>query len=159
MGVAHIGGLAVHVPQDQIGGFPSHAGEGGEILHIVGDLPTESLQKLLGTGHQILGFSIVEPTGVDVFAYLPGVRRGEGFQRGKPGEQRRCHQIHPGVGALGGQPHGEKQLIIFLILQRTQPLRVQLLQFFDDPQGGRLVPHGAPPMYKNGVILSRILWE
>ena len=63
------------------------------------------------------------------------------------------------VGALGGQPHSEKQLVVLLVLQRTQPLRVQLLQFFDDPQGGRLVPHGAPPMYKNGVILSRILWE
>ena len=94
-----------------------------------------------------------------MFAYLPGVRCGEGFQRGKPGEQRRGHQIHPGVGALGGQPHSEKQLVVLLVLQRTQPLRVQLLQFFDDPQGGRLVPHGAPPMYKNGVILSRILWE
>ena len=123
VGVADIGGLAEHVPQNQIGGLSPHAGEGGEFLHGAGNLAAVPLHQLLGAGHDIPGLSVVEAAGVDVFARPRlGSASAKALQRREAGVTAPgVTMIDPRVGALGGQPHGEEQLVILLILQGAQP--------------------------------------
>ncbi len=53
--------------------------------------------------------------------------------------------FHAGVGALGGQPHGEKQLVVLSVVQRTQGVRVQLFQRVYDGGDLRLRLHTTSP--------------
>ena len=116
VGVADIGGLAEHVPQNQIGGLAPHAGKAGQFLHGAGDSAAVFIHQLLGTGHDVPGLAVVKAAGVDVFAHLRRIRLGKALQRGEAGVQRRGHLVHPLVCALGGHAHREQQLVVLFIL-------------------------------------------
>ena len=84
-------------------------------------------QKLLGAGHQVSGFAVKEPAGVDVLADFLGVGLREALQRGEPLKQGGGHLVHPLVGALGGQAHGEQQFVILFVLQRAERVGINAL--------------------------------
>lgn len=137
VGVADVALLPVDVAQNEIGGLAAHAGQRQQIVHVVGDFAAEPRQQLLGGGNDIPGLGPPEAAGLDVPAHLVHIGGGEGLQRRVAGEQRRCYQIHPGVGTLGRQPHGKQQLVVFAVVQRAGRVGVQLLQRRDD--GGDLL--------------------
>ena len=62
--------------------------------------------------------------------FIAGV--GERLERRELCVQRGGDHVHTRVGALGGEPYGEKQFIILLVLQRAQGVGVELLQRLDD---------------------------
>ena len=145
VGVADVARLAVHVPQDQVGGFAAHAGQPQQVLHIVRHPAAEIRQQHLRRGHDIPGLGPPEAAGLDICTYLVHIGGGKGLQRGIAGKQRRRHQIDPRVGALRRQTHGEQQLIVLLIVQRTQRVRVQRLQRRDNGADLFLRLHATSP--------------
>ena len=44
----------------------------------------------------------------------------------------RGDEIDPGIGALGGKPHGDHQFVIFAIVQGAQGVGITLLQNVND---------------------------
>ena len=64
--------------------------------------------------------------------HIGNIRACHVFQGGIGSEQRGSHQIDPGIGALGGQPHGDHQLVILLIVQGAYGLRVSRFQYLND---------------------------
>ena len=137
VGVAHIAVGAVDIAQDQVGGLAAYAGQGEKVIHVVRHPAAEALHQHLRCGHDIAGFGAPEAAGMDIGAHLVHIGGGEGLQRGVAGEQGGRDQIHAGIGTLGGQTDGEQKLVILLIVQRAQRVRVQLLQRRDD--GGDLL--------------------
>ncbi len=59
-------GYAIGVVEDDVGGFPSHAGQFEEFRHGLGDLAVEFLHEELAAGFEVFGFVVVEAGGVDV---------------------------------------------------------------------------------------------
>ena len=100
VGVADISRLMIDVTQNQIGGFAADAGEGGLFLLGTGNFAAVLFQQLLGTGNQILGLGVVEPTGMDISSDFFRVCLGEAFQRREAFEQCGGHQIDSGIRAL-----------------------------------------------------------
>ena len=116
VGVADIALLPIDIAQHQIGGLAPHTGQGQQILHIVRHPAAEPLQQLLRRAHDVPGLGSPESTGVDILPHLVHIGGGKGLQRGVTGKQRWRHQIHPRVGALGRQPHGEQQLVVLAVV-------------------------------------------
>ena len=69
---------------------------------------------------------------MDILPHLLLAGLGERSEGGKTGKKRRRNKVYPGVGALGGEPHGEEQLIVLFIVQRAESGRVQALQLGND---------------------------
>ena len=143
VGVADVPFLAVHVPQNQVGSLPPHAGEPQQVLHVVGDLPAELRQQHPAGGDNVPRLGPPEAGGVDDLPHLLLAGLRQGLEGGEAAVEHRGHQVHPGVGALGGQAHGEQQLIGLLRVegQGALRLRVQALQFLNDGVNILLVFH------------------
>jgi hypothetical protein len=47
-------------------------------------------------------------------------------------KEGRSHKIHPGIGALGRQAHGDHQFVIFFVVQCTGGITVALLHNMDN---------------------------
>ena len=137
VGVADVALLSVDITQDEVSGLAAHAGQGQQVLHIVGYLAAEPRQQLLGGGHDVPGLGPPEAAGLDVPAHLVHIGGGEGLQRGVACKQSRCHQIHPGVRTLRRQTYGKQQLVVLAVIQGAGRVGVQLLQCRDD--GGDLL--------------------
>ena len=142
MGVADHGGLMVNISQQQIGRFPAHAGQLQKVVHIVRHFPVKVAAEHLTGQHNVTGLMAVETAGPDIFLHFGNVRVGEIVQGGEPLKQRRGDQIHPRVGTLGRQPHGNHQFIILLIVQCTQGIGVGDFQCFDDASHPFIHSHG-----------------
>ena len=133
MGVSHHhAGFVEDVPLNQVGGFPAHTGEFQQILHGPGDPAAEVGQQHLGAAYQIPALSVVEAAGVDVLGYLGGVRCRKGLQRGEAGEESGGDLVDPGIGTLGGEPDGEQQFVVFLILQGADAVGIEIFQPVDN---------------------------
>ncbi len=124
----HHAGGAVHIPQNQVGRLAAHSGQAQQILHGVGHPAAVLAEQHLGAQHHVTAFRPEKAAGVDVLAHLVNVRLGKALQGGEPRVQGGGDLVHPLVGALGGQAHGEQQLIVLLILQGAEGIGVQLLQ-------------------------------
>lgn len=144
VGVAdHAAGHAVNVAQQQIGGLAAHAGEPQQFLHGAGDLSAVVGQEHLAGQHDVPGLVLIKSAGADQLLHPLDGGAGHGLQSGELCEQGRCHLIDPCVGTLGGQPHGDHQLVIFFVVQGALALRVALLQKVDD--GLNFFLHNALP--------------
>ncbi len=132
MRVADVALLAEDIPQDEVGGFAAHTREADQFLHSAGDFAAEVIDQPLGAANDVPGLAVEEPAGVDVLAHFRRVRLCEALQGGETGVQRRCYLIYPGIGALGGEPHSEEQLVIFFVLQGTKGVRIDAFQRFND---------------------------
>ena len=146
VGHHHAGGV-VHVPQNQVGGLPPHAGELQQVLHGVGDPPAIIPNQHLGGQNDVLGLGPEKAGGVDVLLHLGDLGVCQRLQGGEPGIQRRGHLVHPLVGTLGGQPDGKQELIVLFIVQGADAVRVEHLQLLyngADILGGLV--HGGSPL-------------
>ena len=122
----------VHVPQDQVGRLPAHPGQLQQLLHGVRHPPSVVPQKHLGGQHDVLRLGPEKAGGVDVPLHLRDVRLRQRLQGRESGIEGRCHLVHPLIGALSRQTHREQQLIVLSVIQRADPIRVELLQPIDN---------------------------
>ena len=56
----------------------------------------------------------------------------QGLQGGEAGEEGGGHLIDPLIGALGGEAGGKEKLIVLLVLQGTDTIRVQVFECLDN---------------------------
>ena len=117
----------VQVAQQQIGGFPPHAGKAQQLLHGAGNFSAVVRQQHLTGKDDIPRLVLVEAAGADVVFHIR-----HGFQRGVGGKEGRGHQIHTGVGTLGGEPHGDHQLVVLRVVQGAGRVVVALLEDIND---------------------------
>ena len=73
---------------------------------------------------------------MDVLLHLRHIRLGQRLQGGEPCKEGRRYLVDPLVGALRRQPHGEEQLVVLLIFQRADSLRVEPLELLHNGQHG-----------------------
>ena len=66
--------------------------------------------------------------GADVLLHLVHVGPGQGLQGGEAGKQGGGDLVDPLVGTLGGQTHGEEQLVVLAVVQRADSLGIGLLE-------------------------------
>ena len=152
VGVGHHGGLAVYVPQHQVGGLAAHPGQLQQVLHVVGDFAAKLLFDHPAGAQNVLGLGPPEPAGVDE---LPDLLLGaltEGLQGGEAGKQCGGHQVYPGVGALGREPHGDEKLQGVGVVQGADGVGVFMLQGLDRLQGQLFFRHGGRsfPGFRHG---------
>ena len=69
---------------------------------------------------------------MDVGLHVGRLCLRQGLQGGEAGEEGGGHLIDPLIGALGGEAGGKEQLIVLLVLQGTDAIRVQFFQPVDD---------------------------
>ena len=128
MGIAnHAAGNPIEIAQQQIGGFPAHAGKPEQLLHGARDLAMKFGKQHLTGQHNVPGLVLIEAAGADIVFHIGNVRVCHGLQRGVGGKQGRGDLIDPGVGALGGQPDGDHQLIVLFVVQGAQGIGIALL--------------------------------
>ena len=133
MGVAdHAARHGIQITQQQIGGFSAHTGNFEKLLHGAGNLSAVVTQQHLAAQNDVPCLVLIETAGVYQFLHMSDISPRHGFQCWVGGEQGRGHQVHPCVGALGGQPHGNHQLVVLIIVQGTQGVWIALLQQFND---------------------------
>ena len=102
------------------------------------DIPPLTFPKLQPTDSE-------EADGADDVLDVLGIRGGKLRRTGIFAEQFRRDHVHARVGALRRQTHGEQQLIVLLIVQRTQRVRVQRLQRRDNGTDLFLRLHATSP--------------
>ncbi len=113
----HHAGHMEHIPQHQVGRLAAHSGQLQQLLHGAGDLSSVIPQQHLGGPHDVPGLGPEKASGVDVLFHLRHVGPGQVLQGGESGVQGGGDLVHPLVGALGRQTHGEQQLIVLFIIQ------------------------------------------
>ena len=133
MGVGHHhAGDVVDVPLDEVGRLASHPGQAQQVVHPGGHLPPVLLQQHPGGADDVPGLAVVKAAGADELLHLLHRALCEGLQGGEPGVEGGGDLVHPFVGALGGQPHGEEQLIVLLVSQGADAVGVAPLQSLHD---------------------------
>ena len=128
----HHPGHVEHVPQHQVGCLAAHTGQLQELLHGARHLAAVVPQEHLGGQDDVPGLGPEEAGGMYVLLHLGHVRLSQGLQGGEPGKQGGGDFVHPLVGALGRQAHGEQQLIVLLIFQGAQAVGVERFQRVDN---------------------------
>lgn len=122
----------IQVAQQQIGGFPPHAGQAQQLLHGAGNFSAVVRQQHLTGEDDIPRLVLVKAAGADVVFHIGDIRRRHGFQGGVGGKESGGHQIHPGVGTLGGEPDGDHQLIVLRVVQGAGRIVVALFENIND---------------------------
>ena len=144
VGIAdYAAGDLVDISKQQIRRFPTYTGQPQQLLHGAGDLSTVVAEQHLAGQHNIPGLVLVEAAGADIVLYIFNGGRRHGFQGWIGCKQGRGHQIHPGIGALGRQPHGDHQLIVLFVLQRADRVWVGVFQSGNDTADTFLQFHGS----------------
>ena len=133
MGVRHHNARDMKdVALNEIGRLPPYAGQAQQVLHLTGDLSVVFRKQHLGALHHVPALAPEKAAGVDVLPHLLRIRLGKGLEGWKTPVEGRRHLVHPLVRTLGGEPDGKEQLIVLLILQGAQGVRIALLQCVND---------------------------
>jgi len=98
------------IAEDDIGGLASDPGEGDQLGHRLRHLPVMALDHGPGATDQAGGLAAKKPGGADQCLDLLGRSRGQAGGVGKPGEQRRGHQVDARVRTLRRKDGGDQQL-------------------------------------------------
>ena len=117
-----------HVSQHQVGRLAAYPWQLQQLLHGAGDLPSVIPQQHLGCQHDVPGLGPEKAGGMDVLLHLSHIGPGQVLQGWEAGIQGGGDLVHPLVGALGRQTHGEQQLIVLFIVQGANPVGVERLQ-------------------------------
>ncbi len=133
VGVADHPRLSVYVTQQEIGDLPPYPGQSKQGFHVVRHQAVIHPHQDVAGRFDALRLGVVQAAGTDNGLDGGQIRLGHGFRRGEGGEQLPADQVHPGVGTLSGEPHGEQQLIVLFILQGAEGVGVEALQRFHDP--------------------------
>ena len=94
-----------------VGRLAPHPGHGDEVLHGRRDLAVKRSTRAWAMPIRLPGLVLVEAGGADQLLDLVGPGDGQVLGRRVPGEQRRGHHVHPGVGALRRQDGRGQQLV------------------------------------------------
>lgn len=130
--------FAEGIAEDDVGGFASHAAEGGEFFHGIGNAAAVPFDDRLATGFDAFGFVPKKAGGLDGFLEFGRGGAGVVCGGGVFGEERRGDLIDAFVGALGGKNGGDEELERIGMVQFTMGVRVGCAEFADDPQGAIL---------------------
>ena len=137
VGVGNDGGLAEHIPHDEVCALAPYAGQSEQLLKGIGHTAVVLIPQHPHTSRDIPRLGVSQPAGLD-----------DGFNVLRlGGSQRRyawvfCkqllhHNVHPGIRALGGQPHADQQLPCVVVVQGATSIRVFGLETPDDLQRQR----------------------
>ena len=141
MGIGHDGGLSVHVSADQISGLTANAGKLGKLFHRVGHLTVILVAQHFRHGHDALGLGFIQPAGADHLTYLVDRCFGKGVDVRITLKQGWRDQIHPRIGALGGQAGGDEKLKRIMRPQRTDRVGKLLFECLYTAQRSLLFGH------------------
>ena len=103
--------LAERLAEHDVRGLASYAGQRREALHGVGHLSVELGDDDLAGPDDVLGLLVVEAQRTNVLLDFELVGLGEVSGCRKALEQRRCRLVHPNVGGLRREDHGDQQLV------------------------------------------------
>ena len=138
MRIGHNRRFAEHIPHNQVGAFAPHAGQGEQSVKVIRHLAAVLVPQLAHTGRNIPRLAAAQPAGAHNRLNVGRVGFGQGLHAGVFGEQVLHHNVHPFVGALGGQPHFHQQLPGLAVIQRAVGKRVFLFQPRNAGRGQRL---------------------
>ena len=108
VGVGNDGGLAEHVPHNEVCALAPYAGQGKQFVKGVGHPAVVLVPQHPHTGRDIPRLGMSQSAGLDDGF---NVLRLGGSQRRHAGvfcKQLLHHNVHPGIRALGGQPHADQ---------------------------------------------------
>lgn len=127
VGVGHHGGQVENIAAYQVRAFAPDAGQAQKVLHGLGHLAAVFVDEHPAHGGQVPRFAAAQPAGLYNGLDGFGLGPGKGLQRGVAGAQLLRHNVHPRVGALGAQPHADKQLPRAGVIQAAQGQGVRFL--------------------------------
>ena len=134
VGVGDDGGLAEHIAHDQVCALAPHAGQGKQFVKGVRHPAVVLVPQHPYTSRDVPRLGVSQPAGLDDGF---NVLRFGGSQRRHTGvfcKQLFHHNVHPGIRALGGQPHADQQLPCVVVVQRAPCIWVFSLETPDDLQ-------------------------
>ena len=128
MGVRNNRRLAEDVAENQIGGFAADPRDFDELRHRARYLAVVVLKQILCGGVDVARLGIAETAGTDDFLDVLRLCVGKRLESGELAVEILRDDVDTGVRTLGGQPGGKQQLIILLILQGADGVRIFLFQ-------------------------------
>lgn len=131
MSVGDYGGLAVYVPDYQVGGFAADTRQFCQHLDCVGDYAAVHPDNHFCHSFYVPCFCPVQTAGADKPFKLAQFRVREILYCRVALKQRGGNHVHPGVCALGGKPSRDKQLKWVAIFKRAFWVGVSFLQDFN----------------------------
>ena len=134
-------GHPVYIARNEVCGLPADPLQRGQFFDGGGDFPVEPFQYLVCHDDEVPGFCVEEARGADEFLHVLHVGLCHGFRGRVLREQRRSHQVYPGLGALGGQSYRHQQLVGVYIGQRSNVVRKLFFQKFHTGNGPFLFRH------------------
>jgi hypothetical protein len=136
VGVHGQGGHPEGVGQHDVRGLLPDSGEGRELGRIPGHLSLVMGNQGLAQADQVAGLVAEEARGMDHCLQLCRNGLGQVVGGGVLREEPRRHEVHPGIGALGGEDGGHHQLEGVGMVQRAVCVRVGFVQAFQQlPEG------------------------
>ena len=138
VGVGHNGRFAEHIAHEEVGALAADAGQGQQFLKGGGHLTSVFVPQHPHTGRNIPRLGMSQAAGFDDGLNVLRFGGGKGGHIGVLRKQIFHHDVHPGVGALGGQTHADQQLPRMVVVQRAPGIRVFLFQPVDHLQRQRL---------------------
>ena len=125
-------GLAERDAEDDVGGFASDAGDGGELGEGLRHLAVEVGDDLAGRALDGLGLVVVEAGGADELFELGEFGLGHCGRRGEsPKELGRDH-VHAGVGTLRGEDGRDQKLPWRAMVERADGVGIGFVEGFED---------------------------
>ena len=128
MGITDVGGLAVDIPADEVGGLSADAGQPRKLLDAVRHLPAVFIPQHFTHFHYITCLCMIKAAASYHFLHIGNIGFCKGIDIRVACKQRRHHHIDPCIGALCRQPHSDQQLMWDAVLQGAKVLRVLLFQ-------------------------------
>ena len=141
VGVGDDGRLAEHISHNQVGALAAHSRQRQQGVEIVGHLAVVFIPQNPHTGADVPGLAAAQAAGLDDGLDLFGGGLGQSLHTGIFGKQFLGDHIHPGVGALGRQPHPHQQLPGLFIVQSALRQRIHFFQPLDNGQRPLLLGH------------------
>ena len=137
-----------------VGRLAPHAGQAGELFHLLGHLAIEVVHQHAGQFHQMFGLGVGIRHTFDQFINLRLFGLCHGLGVGILGKQLWSNHVHPLVGALCAEHHGNQQLEHAAVFQLCGHLWHFLLKMFKDVLISILLPHSFP-LLRLRVLQSR----
>ena len=150
MRVRHNRRLAEHISHDEVRALAAHAGKLQKLVKVIRHMSAVLVAQHFHTCADIARFAPAESAGTHNAFHVVLLRRGKRLDRGVFRIQILHHHVHAGVGALGGQPHADKQLPRLIVIERAVGVRIFLFQSLNGGKRQLLFCHASSSLSKNG---------
>ena len=129
VGVGDNGRFSEHIAHDQVGALAAHAGQRQQLLKGSRHLAVVLVPQHAHAGRDIPRLGVPQSAGLDDGLDVLRLGSGQCGYAGVAGKQVLHYDIHPGVRALGRQPHADQQLPCVIVVQCAAGIRI----FFFEP--------------------------